>query len=1652
MFDYTPVVISTWVLSSFKNAKIISLLVILEFLTLWIECINSITRLVQTFKGQSNLLVNDFTFSKLNSINPLSYVQDMALGGLENISQCTATSCAFENSLTLVLTILIVILLIFHHYSSYLNYKQYQINDITHSSEGKTSKALEILNLLTINLLDLIFKVFSIFLFFVFFNKIFVGLYFKTDYAYVVISAIFISIFLACYIYQVKYIILLLRVDHKDSLHYDSFSQNYDLLLLFLKIIITFNKNLLLINSIDEYNRHILFLDYCVVFCIFNFTIKMILTIFNDKNLTIVTNFNLNLLRLYLTIHVSIYIILYSFFNFIKVYDIVITNIVVIFISLLLLSYLNDKIYSLIYTDEKVLYQLIYLMVLYLAKEEENLEYDSESEKIKSLHMYLCSGKENEKNYKCEICLYYKNLSLTKENESFYEINPQLTKMKLMGKMIEYINKHILPSLSQEEIDFFNMIDLLYNYSLTQIDHSMPHFKVIYQNKSVIDKNKLRKNSFYYNLEFYYLKINRQSENNLKKFRVIKRYDSSLHSLTRTVDIISEVILTLESKVKKDLYPQTSELYSHKLKIIENLSDIHDQSNVYKDIFSFVMCRFVFENAFNFELTEVVKNLMSSDDFDSRIDLIDDHYNKDSLLIINYKVDQDSLIVTRASKKFSPLQGKFFEEIFPSNFRSIGRAKFINAIQSNNDSFTFEYLIDTQDDFVKNLKLECKIHRSFDLQDIFIFASFKVSQEDILVFETPNNIDLATNRKYFDIHKSMLTCFSEYLEKVIFVTPKLLNFLSGLSIKKKYISFTDIFSAKTSDFDKKKPYQGKNEKIPEGKEFNLDYTILYKNFFQEIDNILDSIENEELREKMDEIKTVVKNQEVLSVRISELYTMNKNENYSYFVYNLTVQMKRINNNKSGNRYYNFLNSVVRSKQFVNNLLEHAKKFGKSSKGKAGGFNFIEGLVEAKSIQDDELMDLELENNSQISKPFQSKGTAITALKSNNIASILPGRKGDSLSSGSMAHYTIITLLINVCLIVYCVIFMVNGFSNNSKMTQLNEIRTQFNSFERLFYQTSLSLFYNVGVFKENTIDSGLHNNDYWNKFNTVGLSISMGDYGNRELNVKGGLLNTKMSDMLNYIYSSSFKETMDGILSFNTNQKSITFLDNEMKLANQYTPFLESILNFINYAKSVTFPSMSTMIYIYNYDLLSGAYNFNSVKNKTFSEVQKAVYEMIFNYPNYLNNMNKIDKELTQLFDDEIKSIFSLNFYLSVVLIGLHAFLLIISLSIINYLKRTTYDSNYIFSKLVTGDWSKYLETKTRILKDMLKFYKRDPLKCSNKIRRDQSEAARVAREHQKEQSKNLNNQIEQKEALKMENQTFDAEVGIENLISPLMRVLIYLFTFYLIYAIGFIILFQDSENDINLSSDYQSTYLKVDKGVMNVVMLLQSILFSNQTDSNLLKFLSNNTNFDSDPEYKRGYIINLVEESKLYGFYLSKLEKSYSKFEVVNTGADMYSDCEYLYNNIKDDVFEITKSFYNENELISNLIKLCKYYSVMQKKNFKNIIEEINYVTMKLVKQYEFSYGNYANMKELNDNTEFFDDFTVNLMIFRPLQSHIINNQIETIVTNSENYFLICIIAFMIGNILVECIIFFVINRKLIARVLVINEEIRCLTLCITA
>lgn len=1687
MFEYTQVLLSFWVKFIIKSQSYIIALIILEFLTVWVECLNSMSRILRFYVGHTKFSFNDLDYSQINYANPLHHLQSAVTANTHKITDCTPGSCTLSDKFIIIMAMIMFGLVLIHHGIAF--YIHFTNLHFKLSDPEKSNKLLDLILVFLINFLDFSYKCLAFFITYILVNKDVIGFVTGESYTYLFIAYIVLTIYKSTYTFQINYILLYSRIDEKDYFPCDKFTKLYDLLMCFLKSLICTNKNLIFLTT-DPDNKFISYswvigLDYAVIFLIVAFTFKVINNIFNEKFYFIILHLKPNIIRLTLTMFLSTYILIYTFFNYITFSNIALTLVTSGFLSIFLGTYIYKHIYNFIYEDERMIYQLHMLVNLYLEKDSGESEFKLQFNKIKSTHNMICKEDPNI----CELCHIYSKA---------YHSQDRTDTINDLKVMINYVLKYHFHNLCDDEKNLISFIEIVFYNSLTGNDggeneaqahitrsktepdsliltnspsnrEQISKFKVIYKLKKLVERHKPSLSDFYFNLTYLYTKINKQPEVNLKTYEIIRDFDICLTKLKKSNEIVQELVNTIDSNLKKDLYPLTRELSQNKKLVIKLFTDIFSKKSFFYDCFTFVITKFIFEKIYNYELVKSLTSLTIAEDFDNRLDLINDHVIKDSIFLLKYTVSREEIIIAKASKKFVRFQGKFFEEIFPAKFRLLGKKRFIETIQNSTDKFQYNFIEDSDIDYIKSIHLECKIFRSFDLKDMFIFCTYKLVDEDLLIFEGPNKTNktietsvnsnsnsnsnyLPKNLKSFDSY-NYLIYFSQYMEKVLMLTPKLLDYFQRSRLKKKRISFSDIFTSK-------------------GSQIYLHYKNYYENFYSQVDRQQDLIENEDLSDKLKFLKRMVSKNAILEVNLNLLYSIEKNKDSVFYVYSLIV-LTRSTDILDKQKYFNFIKKISNNKNFMYSMLMLNERKRANGRRRNTRFNFLDGILEnqKKIIEQEEncensVNSPELGNttakshtnlkNSPIMGPLKLNSSSVEKLR-NSDNKITLNKKGNS--GNNMTGYKFLTLIVNFALIIFCIVLLVIGIVSSQKISELNRVKLLYDSFQGRFYQTSLSLFYNLAIYPE-----GLENtysfpqdDSYWQSFDTAYLSdtqMNMGDYANSELESKSGLLNMGMLELLNFIYSSSYREKIEPIFSFSTSQKSIVYSDTiispakkvlEMQIANIQTPFIDSVSMFIHNTKSLFFEKTMTMLYIFNYDY-DNKYDFSSIKNQTFSNMQKAVYEIIFNYPNYYKNFNFIFDQLELLSYKEIESIFNLNYLLSFILILLHFILIFISLIIIRALRNSINYSNSSISGFIIPDWVDYINSRSKILNEILKFYKIDPNQAVDKLRKKQNYGIRSIKQIQEEKKRdkemhnaNSLNNLDKK----------DAEIQIKNLTTPLIKILFYLFSVYLIYSFTFLIVLNDTRGDMKLTSDYTSSFMNIEKNLMNSIILLQCVLLSNQTDFSLFNYMKN----DGRTQDSQGYIMNLLNNNKILATKLQIYEKKYSKFKTIIDNSNSLIDCSKIYTIFEDEIFSAAKKKFSSSSrdiLFSNLKKICNNFSIVNLHNYRNALEELNYSSIKLMRRYLFSTGNYTRMKIINDDVEFYNEFTLSIMILRPIQNYIFKNDITNVINSSDSYFLNTIIWFMLGNILLELVIFFVIERKLIRRIIEINEEVGCFTTCL--
>lgn len=106
------------------------------------------------------------------------------------------------------------------------------------------------------------------------------------------------------------------------------------------------------------------------------------------------------------------------------------------------------------------------------------------------------------------------------------------------------------------------------------------------------------------------------------------------------------------------------------------------------------------------------------------------------------------------------------------------------------------------------------------------------------------------------------------------------------------------------------------------------------------------------------------------------------------------------------------------------------------------------------------------------------------------------------------------MIFNIFLILYCIAFLVIGLFDNIKLRDLFQTMLNFNSLGHSFYQTALSLYYNIGFYNQNSTDASNYvTNNYWDKFNkNPNTTVDFSVYSNLELDTKLNDLKDKLNN------------------------------------------------------------------------------------------------------------------------------------------------------------------------------------------------------------------------------------------------------------------------------------------------------------------------------------------------------------------------------------------------------------------------------------------------------------------------------------------------------------------------------------------------------------
>ncbi len=251
-------------------------------------------------------------------------------------------------------------------------------------------------------------------------------------------------------------------------------------------------------------------------------------------------------------------------------------------------------------------------------------------------------------------------------------------------------------------------------------------------------------------------------------------------------------------------------------------------------------------------------------------------------------------------------------------------------------------------------------------------------------------------------------------------------------------------------------------------------------------------------------------------------------------------------------------------------------------------------------------------------------------------------------------------------------------------------------------------------------------------------------------------------------------------------------------------------------------------------------------------------------------------------------------------------------------------------------------------------------------------------------------------------------------------------FTFIFVLANTNFQTLMETFNFVNLNFEVDST-------ILNNINTLQIMIVTNKTDNDVYKYFF-------DKESKHGFLreeINIYFQkvSSLMGNRFYKLRENELKARDVSL-----ISCKNIYNIFDIDMINKVINKYKKDDLIRSLTTICSSFSYMNTDNNNFLFEEMIYKTQYILNKHEFSKGDYAKLKDANDDSELFALYLFVLIIVRPINKYLEYEVVKEIVENSFSGVLRFNILSVILNILIDFILLLLVYRSIVKMLRIIS------------
>lgn len=227
-----------------------------------------------------------------------------------------------------------------------------------------------------------------------------------------------------------------------------------------------------------------------------------------------------------------------------------------------------------------------------------------------------------------------------------------------------------------------------------------------------------------------------------------------------------------------------------------------------------------------------------------------------------------------------------------------------------------------------------------------------------------------------------------------------------------------------------------------------------------------------------------------------------------------------------------------------------------------------------------------------------------------------------------------------------------------------------------------------------------------------------------------------------------------------------------------------------------------------------------------------------------------------------------------------------------------------------------------------------------------------------------------------------------------------------------------------------------IDSSVFSVGIILQLMIYTNQTDLELQSFYTN--------DVKEGYVVSTLKTVMVDLAMVEKRENPYQS-KIIPLRNMMELNCSKFYKELNDTILEGMSDYFSEefDEFYIYYIfeKVCSFYKFMEYKHDKIMMKEVIYRLMTINNN---MIHKFENLYSINISENFINIYIIVLMIYRPIR-HFESTQIFLSFINKVSHsYTQVIYSYLVVNSLFEILLFAILRIFVLGNFIFINKAMK--------